>query len=203
MMRCASPAVLAVLRVEEVEVHLLDTVGNEPCQVVLTKPVRKRRWEQVELVSLRGDEVVGRRPIVPIAPVQVADLTRAPPGSMQIAAEVCATGSGLVFWCRLWCYVDMAFIVGKKQDGNTYYYLAESARADGKPRIVFQRYLGSGEEIAARLSESGPGEPDRSRHLAFGDVAAVWEMLGRLRLAEIADEVVGARRGDAAGSVGT
>ena len=97
----------------------------------------------------------------------------------------------------------MAFIVGKKQDGKTYYYLAESARVDGKPRIVSQRYLGSAEEIAARLSESGPGEPDRSRHLAFGDVAATWEMLRRLRVAEIVDEVVGQRRADAGASVGT
>jgi len=91
----------------------------------------------------------------------------------------------------------MAFIVGKKQDGKTYYYLAESARVDGKPRIVSQRYLGSAEEIAARLSESGPGEPDRSRHLAFGDVAATFDMLRRLRVAEIVDEVVGSRRVDA------
>src|SRR6266496_3663302 len=97
----------------------------------------------------------------------------------------------------------MTFIVGKKQDGKTYYYLAESARVEGKPRIVSQRYLGSAEEIAARLSEAGPGEPDRSRHLAFGDVAAVWGLLGRLRVAEIVDEVAGARRSDAGASVGT
>ncbi len=97
----------------------------------------------------------------------------------------------------------MAFIVGKKQDGKTYYYLAESARVDGKPRIVSQRYLGSAEEIAARLSESGPGEPDRSRHLAFGDVAAVWQMLRRLRVAETVDEVVGSRRADAGAPAGT
>lgn len=97
----------------------------------------------------------------------------------------------------------MSFILGKKQDGKTYYYLAESARVDGKPRIVSQRYLGSAEEIAARLSESGPGEPDRSRHLAFGDVAATFEMLRRLRVAEIVDEVVGVRRTDAGASVGT
>lgn len=97
----------------------------------------------------------------------------------------------------------MAFIVGKKQDGKTYYYLAESARVDGKPRIVSQRYLGSAEEVAARLSDAGPGEPDRSRHLAFGDVAAVWEMLRRLRVAGIVDEVVGARRGDASAPAGT
>ena len=97
----------------------------------------------------------------------------------------------------------MAFIVGKKQDGRTYYYLAESARVGGKPRIVSQRYLGSAEEIAARLSETGPGEPDRTRHLAFGDLAAVWGMLERLRVAEIVDEAVGGRRGDALASVGT
>ena len=97
----------------------------------------------------------------------------------------------------------MAFIVGKKQDGKTYYYLAESARVDGKPRIVSQRYLGSATEIAERLSAAGPGEPDRTRHLAFGDIAAVWEMLRRLRVAEITDEVLGARRSDAEASVGT
>ncbi len=97
----------------------------------------------------------------------------------------------------------MAFIVGKKQDGKTYYYLSESARVDGKPRIVSQRYLGSADEIAARLSETGPGEPDRTRHLAFGDLAAVWGMLDRLGVAGIVDEVVGPRRGDAQASVGT
>jgi len=100
-------------------------------------------------------------------------------------------------------YLDMASIVGKRQVGKTYYYLVESARVDGKPRIVSQRYLGSAEEIAARLSEAGPGEPDRSRHLAFGDVAATWSMLCRLGVAEIVDDVVGARRKDAGASVGT
>ncbi|MCA1700368.1 MAG: IS1634 family transposase, partial [Actinobacteria bacterium] len=94
-------------------------------------------------------------------------------------------------------------IVGKKQGGKTYYYLVESARVGGKPRIVSQRYLGSAEEIATRLSERGPGEPDRTRHLAFGDVAAVWSMLGRLGVAEIVDDVVGPRRADAGASVGT
>jgi len=97
----------------------------------------------------------------------------------------------------------MASIVGKRQGNKTYYYLVESARVDGKPRIVSQHYLGPADEIVARLSESGPGEPDRTRHLGFGDLAAVWGMLERLRVAEIIDDVVGPRRGDAAASVGT
>ncbi|MGH8916805.1 MAG: IS1634 family transposase, partial [Actinomycetes bacterium] len=81
--------------------------------------------------------------------------------------------------------------------------MVESARVGGKPRIVSQRYLGSAEEIEARLSGAGPGEPDRTRHLAFGDLAAVWSVLDRLGVAEIVDEVVGGRRSDAAASVGT
>jgi transposase len=97
----------------------------------------------------------------------------------------------------------MASIIGKKQGGRTYYYLVESARVGGKPRIVSQRYLGSAAEIAARLLEKGPGEPDRTRHLAFGDVAATWSVILRLGVAEIVDDVVGARRGDAGASVGT
>lgn len=96
----------------------------------------------------------------------------------------------------------MAYLVGKKQKGKTYYYLTESARVNGKPRIVSQQYLGSAEEIAQRLSEAGPGEPDRSRHLAFGDLAAVWSVLERLGVKDIIDEVVGERRADAAASLG-
>ena len=96
-------------------------------------------------------------------------------------------------------------MVGKKINGKTYYYLVESARVEGKPRIVSQQYLGKAEDIAAAVAGAGPGgvEPDRSRHLAFGDVAAVWGMLARLDYAGIVDAVVGARRADAAASVGT
>jgi len=58
----------------------------------------------------------------------------------------------------------MASIVGKKRGGRTYYYLVESARVDGKPRIVSQRDLGSAAEIAARLSgtDGGRRRPRRS-----------------------------------------
>jgi transposase len=97
----------------------------------------------------------------------------------------------------------MASLVGKRRGGRTYYYLVESARVAGKPRIVAQQYLGSGEELAARLSQTGPGEPARTRHRAFGDLAAAWQVLQRLRVAQVIDEQVGSRRADAAASVGT
>jgi len=97
----------------------------------------------------------------------------------------------------------MASIVGKRQGGRTYYYLVESARVAGQPRIVSQTYLGPAEAVAARLSQAGPGEPTRTRHRAFGDLAAAWAVLQRLELARITDEVVAPRRADALASVGT
>jgi transposase len=93
--------------------------------------------------------------------------------------------------------------VGKRQGNRTYYYLVESARVGGKPRIVSQQYLGSAAEIAERLSGAAVGEPARTQHRGFGDLAAVWSVLERLGLAGIVDGVVGSRRGDAAATVGT
>jgi len=114
--------------------------------------------------------------------------------------RVCA-GRRLAFLIEVWYYLYMA-IVGKKQNDKIYYYLVESARVNGKPRIVSQRYLGPAEEIEARLAQSGPGDPDKTRHLGFGDLAAVWGMIERLDVINIIDDVVGQRRADA-GSVGT
>ena len=53
----------------------------------------------------------------------------------------------------------MASIVGKRQGNATYYYLVESARVDGKPRIVSQQYLGSAEEVVSRLAGAAAGDP--------------------------------------------
>jgi len=97
----------------------------------------------------------------------------------------------------------MASIVGKKRGNQTYYYLVESARVNGKPRIVEQQYLGSAEEVMARLSGAPAGSPERTQHKKFGDLAAVWGILERLEVAEAIDAVCGSRRSDAGASVGT
>lgn len=96
----------------------------------------------------------------------------------------------------------MPSIVGKRRGKQTYYYLVESARVDGKPRIVSQEYLGTAEEVVTLLQGAGAGEPDRTQHKRFGDVAAVWGMCQRLGVAAIVDEVVGVRRADVGVSVG-
>ncbi len=97
----------------------------------------------------------------------------------------------------------MPSIIGKKQAGKTYYYLVESARVNGKPRIVSQKYLGSAEEVMTRLGEGSPGDPTGSEHRSFGDLAAVWGVLDRLGVISIIDEVLGERRSDTQVSVGT
>src|SRR6266540_1478996 len=99
-------------------------------------------------------------------------------------------------------YPHMPSIVGKRRGQHTYYYLVESARVDGQPRIVSQQYLGTAEEVMARLSGTATGEPARSQHKQFGDLAAVWSMLERLDVAGVIDQAV-PRYANAAASVGT
>ncbi len=97
----------------------------------------------------------------------------------------------------------MPSIIGKKRGNRTYYYLAESARVDGKPRIVSQEYLGTAEEVMAKLEGGGDGFPDRTQHRSFGDLAAVWGLIEDLGLVDVIDGIVGPRRSDAAASIGT
>jgi transposase len=99
-------------------------------------------------------------------------------------------------------YPYMPSIVGKRRGKCTYYYLVESARVDGKPRIVSQEYLGTAEEVTAKLAGASTGEPVRSQYKQFGDLAAVWSVLARLNVIEVIDEIV-PRYTNAGASVGT
>jgi transposase len=86
----------------------------------------------------------------------------------------------------------MASLYPKKVSGKTYWYLREMARVDGKPKMVCERYLGTAADIAAAMEGAGAAAlPERTRHLAFGDVAAAWSMLEDLQVAAIIDEVAG------------
>ncbi len=98
----------------------------------------------------------------------------------------------------------MVSLYKKVVSGKSYWYLREMGRVDGRPKMLSERYLGSAAEIAALLdAREAAVRPERTRHLGFGDVAAVWGTLGRLRVVETIDEVVGAQRSDAGASVGT
>lgn len=47
----------------------------------------------------------------------------------------------------------MASLISKKKGNQLYYYVAHSARVDGKPRIVHQTYLGTAEKVAALVQD--------------------------------------------------
>ncbi len=98
----------------------------------------------------------------------------------------------------------MASLYKKVISGKPYWYLREMGWVDGKPKMVSERYLGTAAEIEALLdAREAAAMPERTRHLAFGDVAAAWGMLQELGVAAIIDEAAGARRADAGASAGT
>ena len=50
----------------------------------------------------------------------------------------------------------MASIIKKTLRGKTYYYARECRRIDGKPTIVWQKYLGKADDIVAALARPQP-----------------------------------------------
>jgi transposase len=97
----------------------------------------------------------------------------------------------------------VASLYKKVISGKPYWYLREMGWVDGKPKLVSERYLGTAADIEALLdAREAAVMPERTRHLAFGDVAAAWGMLEELGVAGVIDEVAGARRADAGASAG-
>ena len=84
----------------------------------------------------------------------------------------------------------MASIIKKIKKGRPYYYAAESKRVDGKPRIVWQKYLGTIDAIVERAEKSKPAKPKETVIFEAGGVAALLRIAQRLRLIELIDEVV-------------
>src|SRR6266851_774762 len=98
----------------------------------------------------------------------------------------------------------MASLYKKVISGRPYWCLREMGWVDGKPKLVSERYLGTAAEIEALLDAREQAiMPERTRHLAFGDVATAWGMLDDLGVVQIVDEVTGGRRADAGASTGT
>jgi transposase len=98
----------------------------------------------------------------------------------------------------------MASLYKKVISGKPYWYLREMGWVDGRPKLVSERYLGTAADIEALLdAREAAVLPERTRHLAFGDVAAAWGVLQDLGVAAIIDGVTGARRSDAGASTGT
>lgn len=88
----------------------------------------------------------------------------------------------------------MASIIKKIKKGNPYYYAVECKRVNGKPRIVWQKYLGTLDDIVKSRTE--PLQPDVKEVDIFeaGGIAAMLRMAQKLHLAEIFDEIIPKRK---------
>jgi len=96
----------------------------------------------------------------------------------------------------------VASLIKKIIGGKPYYYARESKRVDGKPKIVWQKYLGRPEDIIARCSaEPAAPKPSEAMVREFGAVMALYDLAQRLNLVEHIDRHV-PKRG-AGPSVGT
>lgn len=90
-------------------------------------------------------------------------------------------------WVKL-----MASIIKKKIKGQIYYYAAESKRVNGKPRIVWQKYLGKvGDIVEAVSSSDNLPVPKSAKVYSFGAEAALLGIARRLDAKEIINKHTG------------
>jgi hypothetical protein len=68
----------------------------------------------------------------------------------------------------------MASLIAKKKANKLYYYVVESARVDGKPRIVHQTYLGTAEKVAALVKDRTAPVPLEATAVDVGLPGALW-----------------------------
>jgi transposase len=94
----------------------------------------------------------------------------------------------------------MASLTKKVINGRPYYYLRETARVGGRPKVVRQVYLGRAEDIERRLAETA--EPKSVVSRSFGAVAAALKVCSGLEVAEAIDRAVGVGARRSARSVG-
>jgi transposase len=68
----------------------------------------------------------------------------------------------------------MASLIKKKKANTIYYYVVESARVNGKPRIVHQTYLGTADSVARLVQDRTAPVPLSATTVEFGLPGALW-----------------------------
>jgi transposase len=90
----------------------------------------------------------------------------------------------------------MVTLIKRTIKGHVYWYAVRSARVNGKPRIVWQKYLGTAEKIAERIvQQSTPGKV-KVHSMPLGYVAAFARVNADLQFVDIIDRNTDKRRGD-------
>lgn len=82
-------------------------------------------------------------------------------------------------------------LIRKRKRGRDYWYLVESARVGGKPRVTSQRYLGPAERVAELLEKAHTPLEARRR---FVGPLALWQLAERLGVREAVEDACPKRR---------
>jgi len=77
-------------------------------------------------------------------------------------------------WILLWGPTGFASRLKKGHQLYYYYYVVESARVDGKPRIVHQAYLGTADKVVALVKDRTSPVPWSAASHDFGLPGALW-----------------------------
>ncbi len=85
----------------------------------------------------------------------------------------------------------MTSLIKKTIRGKPYYYARECQRIDGKPKIVWQKYLGKADDIVAAMTRAPQAlEPGTAVVTEFGAVIALYDLAERLGLVAHIDQHV-------------
>ena len=87
----------------------------------------------------------------------------------------------------------MGSIIKKKKKNQLYYYYVESARVNGKPRIVHQTYLGRAEEVVRIFNEKKEGKLEKPKYsivLEFGAICAIYDLAKQLEVVELINRFI-------------
>ena len=94
--------------------------------------------------------------------------------------------------------LTMASLTKKLIKGRSYYYLRECRRINGKPKIVWQEYIGTPQQLTLRLTSPKPQEIIVRE---FGASAATFDMAQQLKIVSFIDRHV-PKEGNQGPSVG-
>ena len=84
----------------------------------------------------------------------------------------------------------MASITKRIISGHTYYYAVRCQRVNGKPRLTWQKYLGTAEDIIESRTRPKVVKPKRTKLFDYGGVMAMYDIAKRLQVVETIDQFV-------------
>lgn len=82
----------------------------------------------------------------------------------------------------------MAGLIKQMVNGKPYYYVIETKRVNGKPRVVSKKYLGKLDDIVRKVTQ--PPQPSSVKSREFGLTAALLTIANKLGFVKLVDDVV-------------